>query len=313
MINKSTSEFAKLMSLKKNTPFRAGFTLIELLIAISIFVILAALIVPAIGYSVNAERVPTAARDIQSMIEGARSRAADAKRPRGVRFLLDPNNTDVVNGMVFIGSPRKYKGGTIEINADQRTFDAIPNLWPTMVFQGTLVNGSRIKIDDIFYTISIDTDFDDDGDFANDGETSDPDDNPANWVWMLTRDFSGTTGAPLSYELDLQASVLPYEDPVLFPQGIVIDLDESAAEGNLPAAWGTTGSYSNQMDILFSPQGTVIGGLAAISDIRLLLADIIDVSKGRGVLDPDKEGDELFISIRPQTGFIESVNVYDNP
>lgn len=287
----------------------AGFTLVELLIAISIFVILAALIVPAIGYSVNAERVPTAARDIQSMIEGARSRAADAKRPRGVRFLLDPNNTDVVNGMVFIGSPRKYKGGAIEINTDLRTFDAIPTLWPTMVVQETLVSGSRIKIDDIFYTISIDTDIDDDG--TPDLDLGAGDD--ASWVWTLTRDFSGSTGTPLPYELDLQASVLPYEDPVLFPQGIVIDLDESAAEGNLPAAWGTTGNYSSQMDILFSPQGTAIGSIAAISDIRLLLADIIDVTQNRGVLDAAKEGDELFISIRPQTGFVESVSVYDNP
>ena len=74
---------------------RRGFTLIELLIAITIFLILGAATLAAVGAFREGDRVSGSARQVQSFVSGARDRAiytnrTDAgPRPRGVRFLLN--------------------------------------------------------------------------------------------------------------------------------------------------------------------------------------------------------------------------------
>ena len=78
---------------------RGGFTLIELLIVIAIFLVISAATLAAVNGFRNGDRVSGAARQVQSFVSGARDRAiytnrTDAgPRPRGVRFLLDPNLT----------------------------------------------------------------------------------------------------------------------------------------------------------------------------------------------------------------------------
>ncbi len=89
-------------------------------------------------------------------------------------------------------------------------------------------------------------------------------------------------GGPSSYLLELPPRVLPDAQPILLPEGIVIDMDASA----IPAEWrpGVTATalpldvqyqlpHSPHMDIMFSPRGTVIGSLAALGVLHLYLGE----------------------------------------
>ncbi len=63
---------------------RRGFTLVELLVAISIFVVVAALTIGGLNLSVTGERVREAARQVQSVIEGG-PRPGHPPQPTGRR------------------------------------------------------------------------------------------------------------------------------------------------------------------------------------------------------------------------------------
>ncbi len=82
------------------TPFlRAGFTLIEMLVVIGILLLIAAITLGAINLSISGDRVRGGARQVQSYLEGARSRAVyggNIKAPAngveyqcGVRFIRE--------------------------------------------------------------------------------------------------------------------------------------------------------------------------------------------------------------------------------
>lgn len=93
-------------------------------------------------------------------------------------------------------------------------------------------------------------------------------------------------GGPNNYILELPPRILPDAQPILLPEGVVIDLDAS----QVPADWrpGAPPSamaleqqylmpYSSHMDILFSPRGVVTGPLAAAGLLHLYLAERKDV------------------------------------
>lgn len=111
--------------------------------------------------------------------------------------------------------------------------------------------------------------------------------------------FQGT--GPNTYVLELPPRILADAQPILLPEGVVIDLDGSA----LPADWRpsrgedtviangvidggedangngvlNTGTYSGHMDIMFSPRGVVYGPLAAVGLMNLYLTERKDVVK----------------------------------
>lgn len=110
--------------------------------------------------------------------------------------------------------------------------------------------------------------------------------------------FQGT--GPNTYILELPPRILPDAQPILLPEGVVIDLDAS----DIPVDWRPTrgedtngdglltpgedtngnskldvGTYSGHMDILFSPRGVVTGPLAAIGLLHLYLGERTDVVK----------------------------------
>jgi prepilin-type N-terminal cleavage/methylation domain-containing protein len=97
---------------------RRGFTLVELLVVVSIILILATMTIYSINLSVTTERVRSGARQIQSLIEGARDRAIYAGEARGIRILVDETITELIGGVeipttsttiVYIGSPGAYE------------------------------------------------------------------------------------------------------------------------------------------------------------------------------------------------------------
>ena len=79
----------------------------------------------------------------------------------------------------------------------------------------------------------------------------------------------------LTYEIELPARILPQE-PMLMPDGVVIDLDGSS----VPNVWrpASTGNslYSGYMDVWFSPRGNVVGDAAAKGVLHFYVCDSED-------------------------------------
>ncbi|MEW4568751.1 type II secretion system protein [Tautonia sp. JC769] len=100
-------------------PRRSGVTLTELLVVISIILILSAATLPT-AYVTFAERaVSEGASIVQANLTMTRDRAAGTGQPQGVRFLPDPDLTDLASGvvvsnrMVTLTTPPNYSEGLV--------------------------------------------------------------------------------------------------------------------------------------------------------------------------------------------------------
>ena len=93
-----------------------GFTLVEMLVVIAIVVLLMAITVTSVNFQLDAERVRSGARQIQSTLSGARDRAIYARERRGVRLLIDaaPTGTFDADGKPIM-RPRRTVSSMIYI------------------------------------------------------------------------------------------------------------------------------------------------------------------------------------------------------
>jgi len=329
---------------------RGAFTLIELLVAITIFVILLVLTLGAFNLNIGSERVRSASRQVQAMLEGAKSRAFKFQKPVGVRFILDENNPSEITGMMYIEGQDNLAGGNFETGSlryvkfvhpgpgplkgttvegiQYASIQGTTSLsWKEMSSIGQIEAGVKIRIPaktGKWYTVSSDL-------FLAD---------PNQRIMRLTVPLLGVTNwgslTPSlgdktdTYELDLSMvmGAMPGEDPVAFPKGIVIELKSSKVPRNwnvnrwiagrtyLPQAWvvGVTGSGLRafqtsaggvtggsepawpsvvgntvvdgtvtwrcyevpRFDIIFTPQGTVMGSVVAEGLLHLTLAETRD-------------------------------------
>ncbi len=284
-----------------SAPPRRGFTLIELLVVVSILVIVTTITVMTVNFSMSSERIRSSARQIQSYLEGARDRAIYAKEPRGVRILVDQTIPGTASSLVFIGPSEPWTDGLVRLerrDADNNGVADNPNItvlrgdgtntqWSTLKDRKLLFDGLRVKIprgkDGSWYTVDTS------------GLSSSPPSNPSrNEVLYLSTPYRdpgsslSTThviafegGGPSTYSLALPPSILPNQEPVLLPRGIVIDLDGS----KIPKSWRLGGgSYSARMDLMFSPRGTVIGAPVSQGLIHFYLAEQVDVERANNVL-----------------------------
>jgi type II secretory pathway pseudopilin PulG len=251
---------------------RASFTLLELLISLGIILILATLTMRLLNATLNSDRIRNGSRELQSFLAGARDRAIYAGQPRGVRFIQDPNDRSAAHSFVYIGAPATFTDGsqvTITTLAGVSTISGpatvpITGAWYTLVQRGLLTDGAIIILGGTPYTMA-----------RSPSQTPLPSPPyPAPGPWTLTKAYTGTVGAPIPYSLQLLPSVLSGEEPRTLPSNIVIDLDNSS----LPAAWGSPGAYSGQLDILFNPNGTVMGTVAAAGRIHFVLSEYVDAS-----------------------------------
>jgi prepilin-type N-terminal cleavage/methylation domain-containing protein len=247
---------------------RGAFTLIELLISLSILLILATMTMRMVASMLDSDRIRTSARELQSYLAGARDRAIYAGEPRGVRFILD-QSTDAsapstVRSFVYIGAPTSFTDGTsIDVKATgifQSGTATPPGSWQSLVDRGLLKNGAQIQLATggtdagVFLTIGI------------------PTASPA--TFFVT---SANVTLPINnatYKLQLAPAILSNEVPRVLATGIVVDLDNS----KLPSAWGTSGSYSSTLDILFSPGGNVTGNSISAGKIHFVLSEFNDAS-----------------------------------
>lgn len=284
---------------------RRGFTLIELLIVVGILVVLATMTLLAFNFALDGESTRAASRQLQSYIAGARDRAIYAREPRGIRLMLDADNPKTATSAVYIGSPKSWTDGQIRldrIDADGDGAADDPEVyvvrgfqtdWSVLAERGLLATGSRIKIPasktgswyTVIANINVST-----GLPVLERET-DPVTGITNTeILRLSTPYreDGTTPStridafegdgPSAYELEIPATVLPNQEPMLLPEGTVIDLDASKlASSWLPLTAG--GSYSSQIDIVFSPRGTITGSLAASGILHFYVCERDDVTQ----------------------------------
>lgn len=116
------------------------------------------------------------------------------------------------------------------------------------------------------------------------------------------------SGVPVDYVLHLPPSILPME-PSILPDNVVIDLDGS----QLPASWApgatinSNAEFSQFMDVVFSPRGTVIGEAASNGLIHLYVCDLTDSIRVKEMI-ALSEGNTNF-DLTGLSGFLTSVGV----
>lgn len=304
---------------------RAGFTIVELLIVVSILLLLTTFTVVAVDFTFEAERVSSGARQVQSLLSGARDRAIRARKAIGVRFVVDqdPANGRTVSSMIYVGGTELYSLGHItlkrlDLNNDGAVDGADTRIlivegdeqtrWEKLRLRGLLGVYEDRNGNDI-----LDPGEDTNGNGVLDRETPRikiPGDKNGTWYRVrtdllgntlyppgpvrrslfLVREFRdpGTT-APTdviafegsgysTYQLELPPRVLPDADPVLLPEGVVIDLDASSIPTNWrPAAGGHAIPCSSRMDLMFSPRGTIVGAPAGLGMLHFYICRKSDI------------------------------------
>lgn len=82
-----------------------------------------------------------------------------------------------------------------------------------------------------------------------------------------------------TYILELPPRVLADAEPIILPQGVVIDLDASLVPSSWrPTSGGYTRRYSNRMDLMFTPRGTVLGDAAGAGLLHFYITRREDVT-----------------------------------
>lgn len=115
------------MNRKRIHSSHRGFTLVELLVVVTVLLILITMTVTAIDFTFNSERVRSAARQLQSALEGARDRAIFAKEPRGLRLLVDPLDPRLVTNLIYVGGTQNWSEGRIRLERMDAEEDANGN------------------------------------------------------------------------------------------------------------------------------------------------------------------------------------------
>jgi len=254
---------------------RQAFTLIEMLVVLAIMLILIAVTVASFNYSIAGDRMRSGARQLQSLLIGARDKAIYAKEIRGIRLLLDANDNHSVSAVQYIGAPQR-QSGTLTFNSNStgdstgQTVSLAGAQWASVYRRGFLRIGSRIQIPSdtgTWYTVSA---------VGLTGSTF----NGLLTLNRPNRDLASTSSniTFVPFTLEFAPGVLGDAQPVPFPRGVVIDLDGS----QVPSTWvpsSIAASYSPQMDILFTPRGTIVGDATTLGMLHLHFADAGDVTK----------------------------------
>ena len=298
----------------KSSRRSSGFTLVELLVVAGIMLVLATMTIATLNVTFDAERIRSASRQVHSYIEGARDRAIYARELRGVRFIYDVTDyqtgSRTVKSLVFVGAPERATGKLVYDPATKALSQSLSDFprWEDYQLRGLLKSGARIQIPSgsgLWYTVqSVDT-----------GGLPLPNPRPPIALYLVDgARFSPGVGATgnieLTYKMELRPAVLANQDPVELPTGISVDLDHS----QLPSEWKTGGSYSDEMDVMFSPRGSVTGSVAGAGLIHFLLVDVEDTIRGAGPpgdesgLNPDDQvqGEFRIVTLNTRTGHVST-------
>lgn len=288
---------------------RSAFTLVEILVVIAILVAVTTMVIVAFKPG-SGDTMRNAGRIAQSAILGAKDRALHAKARRGFRVIRDPNDATIGTGFLYVQPldfqtyplqsiqlERQTVGGPVEIvHGFMNSPPPLPNVdWPTI--QPYFSMPPRIRIpagSGQWYTFVM-------LNAAPYAQTS------TDVYLRLTTPFidQGVPGAIVSHDrmtstfcsadIELGTEILPNSQPIPLPSGIVIDLPRS--------------SPSAQVDVMYTPRGSLYGGVAGQGLLHYLLRDVRDVTEG---VDPTNvtpgvaHRENMIVTVNPQTGHCQS-------
>jgi prepilin-type N-terminal cleavage/methylation domain-containing protein len=93
---------------------RPGMTLVELLVTMGIAVVLLAIALPTIKFTLDSSRVREASRQINTYISGAKARAATTGRPVGIWLERDLTNFNSCSRLFLAEAPQYYAGDAVD-------------------------------------------------------------------------------------------------------------------------------------------------------------------------------------------------------
>ncbi len=258
-----------------------GFTLIELLVAMTIMVLLTVITVAALDSVRDSDKERAASRSVQAMLEGARVRAIYEKQAVGVRFLRDETDDRTSTSMVYVMQPKDFAEGQIRIvdtggaspRPRQIQLGTLAPRWQTLHNRKLLLDGARIKLESVWYTI-----------------VEDP---AVPNSWRLTKDFLGALTTDFRYVLKLYPTIKPNETPVELPANVAVNLhyrDSLTYASEVPSSWTKLNSgtpANNSLDILFSPRGVITGSSRAQGTFHLVMSNTEDTTVRLPVVAPN--------------------------
>lgn len=290
----------------------AGFTLTELLIVIGVLLLLSSLTMMVFNTK-NSDRTRSAARIAQSAMLGAKDRAMNAKDFRGIRLIRDEQYPSLVTGFAFIQPIQHsaYPEGSIQLEWDSGS---------VVLVHG--VSGTKNAVDWSFVSSK----------FAVPGQIRIPA-GTGQW-YQFTIDSSGpaklasgneylrlavpftsvqpvnnsTSGLPAfpytnkttsSCDIQFGTELLPFHQPTPLTSGIVIDLRYCSLNVQSMSATGN-------IDLLFSPRGTIAGAAGGSGAVYLTLRDVQDSMNSLDPSNPACVGECLIVAVNPQTGLVQT-------
>jgi type II secretory pathway pseudopilin PulG len=263
---------------------RGAFTLIELLVVVGIILFLTTITVYFMPNFWTANKVSSAASQLQSWLLAAKSRALRDQFPRGIRVLPSgPPGNLVCKTLQFIEQPDDFSVGTIQVTNSAATGGtnvdftggfggSDPSPYPVQMNDFLIVQGQLFRV------------------FTN------PVQGPPS-----TFGITPTAGSPIpattNYKIVRSPRLLNAEGNLRLPQDVVIDLNTGKSQ--IPAD-------GNNNDILFGPSGALVRAGASVGKVIFWLRD-----PTRDTNDP---GQQIAVVVYSRTGTITvyAVNT-DNP
>lgn len=306
---------------------RPGFTMIELLVVIGIIIVLASMLILISPRFAEDQRTTRGADHVQGWMFVAKQRAYRDQQPRGVRLVLGANNQ--VSELIYIERPEDLRGepdpnytglpfdpGDTNHNHIQVPFqNSNANVF---IANWDLQTGDLVMRGDFFKLNTYETQpynihriesvqFPVLANLPNSGKQ-------VQGTLLTLRAEDGTPSnvvpggsipldADTRYQIIRQARPLTGEPPLAMPRDVVVDLGIDPATTQSRSVLPGLG-LPDQLDILFSQRGQVMGGNANGGKI------ILRVRQGDK---PDNYGEQIYIVIHTRTGLITAhpVNLTD--
>ncbi len=298
---------------------RRAFTLTELLIVVGILLLLSLVSLAIVRGGRSEENMRLGARVAQSAFLGAKDRAVHAKEMRGIRATFDPQNANLITGFYYVAPVvhELYPARSIRLER----LDAIDNTTGKPPADG-LADSQDVVI---VRGVGGQTDW-----FASSSRFASPlqiriPARTGRWYQFDTSPLSATSEAlllvtPYAYDIQRQApsviacdvdfdttnsceiqfgnDLLPFQEPMPLPAGVVIDLRYCSP--------GVRLLVSQWIDVMFAPAGHITGTAGGLGLLAFTLRDQSDAIAGLDPSNPNCHGSCLVVSLNPSTGLVQT-------
>lgn len=299
---------------------RRAFTLVELLVVLGIILLMAALGVAFVPRASERQKTSRGADQLQGWLLIAKQWAKKDRIPTGIRLLPGQTypskaaaNSAFITDLQYIQQPADFYQQGTSIAAETRVIGG--NSFPVVrgyytanntgfdFFGGLGAGGSSLWPVQVGDYLEIKN-----GGpvFRIIGVIADPLANPQTPnlgnILVISRAADSAVGglglSTMEYRIFRAPRPLQGESPLQLPSEVAIDATTNLAFGNpLP-----TNPSSGHTDILFAPNGSVIGAGTTTDKIVLWIRDV--------TLDANLPGDQTLVTVYTRTGFIAAHPVF---